>query len=84
MNLKLEIRENTTGQVASDIWNDWEYNTFWWEEGNAACDCNRSLFFLRALGEEEPEDIVCGYGKFSVRLSDAESGEILYNEFEEE
>lgn len=27
-------------------------NYFWWEEGNASCDCNRANFF--GLGEEWP------------------------------
>jgi len=78
MNLKLEIKRNSDGKIATDIWPDWDYNTYWWEEGNAACDCNREIFFLSALNEEEPEESDCGRGKYSVRITDAE--EVLYDE----
>lgn len=82
MNLKLEVRCNSTMKMVVDVWSDWSYNTYWWEEGNAACDCNRSLFFSRALGLEDNEDIICSQGKYSVRLSDADTGETLYDELE--
>lgn len=80
MNLKLEIRRNADGVVATDIWKDWDYNTYWWEDGNASCDCNRELFFLRARNEDDSEDTECGDKRFSVRLSDADTGEVLYDE----
>ena len=80
MNLKLEIRRNSDGVIATDIWPDWECNTYWWEDGNASCDCNRELFFLRAIGEDEPIDTECGDDRFSVRLSDADTGLVLYDE----
>jgi len=80
MNLKLEIRRNVDGVIATDIWPGFNYNTYWWEDGNASCDCNRELFFLRARKEDEPEDTRCGTGRFSVRLSDADTGELLYDE----
>lgn len=81
MNLKLEIRCNATLQVVTDVWKDWDYNTYWWEEGNSACDCNRSLFFARALGLPEPEETLCSDERYSVRLSDNDTKEILYDEF---
>lgn len=80
MNLRLEIRRNADGVVATDVWEDWDYNTYWWEEGNASCDCNRELFFLRARNEDDSEDTECGDERFSVRLSDADTGEVLYDE----
>lgn len=82
--LKVEVRNNATGELATDIWPDWMYNTYWWEEGNASCDCNRSLFFLRALGRDEADESDCGEGGFSVRLSNADTGEVLYDELEDE
>lgn len=80
MNLKLEIRRNADGMIATDIWSDWEYNTYWWEEGNASCDCNRELFFVRARKEDEPDETECGEDRFSIRLSDADTGKVLYDE----
>ena len=63
-------------------WDNWPHfeNLFWWTGGNASCDCNRSLWFERAQGEDEAE-IECGDGAFSVRLTNADTGELLYNEF---
>ncbi len=83
MNLKLEIRRNADGAVACDVWRDWEWSEFWWVDGNAACDCNRELFFLRALGLNDQDDTECGDGRYSVRLSDADSGDVLLDEFHE-
>lgn len=79
MNLKLEIRRNADGAMATDIWRDWNFNVFWWEEGNAACDCNRGDFFNQALGDMDSDE-PCGDDRYSVRLSDADTGEVLYDE----
>lgn len=36
--------------------NDWEHTVeFLWSEGNYSCNCNRFLFFERALGKTEAE-----------------------------
>lgn len=83
MNLKLEIRRNADGVVTSQVWPDWNFNAFWWEEGNACCDCNREDFFLRAQGvDTNGHESECGDGRYSVRCSDADTGAVLYDEFE--
>ena len=84
MKLKLEIKRVEDGKIATDIWPNFDYSAYWWEDGNAACDCNRQSFFSHALGEDEPEDTPCGDGRFLVRLSDADTAEILYNEFDKD
>lgn len=38
---------------------------YMWAFGNYACDCNRHLFFERALGNE-PDDETCGHGAYEV------------------
>lgn len=81
MNLKLEIRRNADDAIATDVWRNWEYNEFWWAEGNASCDCNRRLFFARARGEDDSEKAECSNGLYSVRCSDADTGVVLYDEF---
>lgn len=81
MNLKLEIRRNADGVTTSQVWRNWSFNVFWWTEGNAACDCNRGDFFLQALGQESDDESECGDGCYSVRCSDADTGKILYDEF---
>lgn len=80
------IRENATGKVVrevdhSDPHTDEDYgiSTYWWSDGNAECDCNRKIFFLRSQGlptegkeldeDGEPIDITpCGSGAFSVLI----------------
>lgn len=81
MTLKLEIRRNADGEMATDIWKDWEWNEYWWKEGNASCDCNRDIFFLSARKEEDTKENECGNVKYSVRCSDNDTGEVLYSEF---
>lgn len=79
--LKIEIRRNKDGVIATDVWPNWKYNEYWWAEGNASCDCNRELFFLSAIHEPEPETLKCSHGGYSVRLSNAGTGAVLYDEF---
>ncbi|MCK9154574.1 MAG: hypothetical protein M0P12_00520 [Paludibacteraceae bacterium] len=82
MVLKLDIKRNSDGVIATDIWPNWTWHEFWWRFGSASCDCNRELFFLRARGEEEePKKLECGESKYYVRCYDNETGEVLYKEF---
>jgi hypothetical protein len=57
---------------------------FNWEDGNYACDCNRFLFFNRAMGIEREEDwdVECTDGKFLVKLKNKKDGKVFYSEFE--
>jgi len=83
-----EIRDNKTGQVRR-YENNYELlgigadkpDAFIWKNGNYACDCNRSLFFLRAGGESEELESDCGEGEFSVRLRNKKTGAVYYDEF---
>jgi hypothetical protein len=81
------VHDNT-----NDDWSDWEHTAvFMWEDGNYSCNCNRFLFFNRALGLSEAEiDAIdpdkdgvlsCGaYEKFRVDWIKNEAGEIIYRE----
>lgn len=80
LNLKIEIKRVADGIVATDVWPDWSFHRFWFEEGNASCDCNRELFFCRALKTAEPDDPECGDCRYLVRCSDSDTGEVLYDE----
>lgn len=84
MKLKVEIRYNPTQEIVTEIWENFPYNQYWWEEGNASCDCNREIFFLRAKKLNYVDDTKCSEGKYSVRLSDADTGELLYTDFNQE
>lgn len=82
IDLKLEIKRNSDGIISESIWKDWQwYNTYWWEEGNASCDCNREDWFNQGLNIDTEEDSKCGHGKYSVKLYDLTNSEILYDEF---
>lgn len=57
---------------------------FNWKENNFSCDCNRHLFFYRAIGEEleeKEEDDECTEWKYSVKLINPVDGKAYYNEF---
>lgn len=81
----LQVKRNSDN-IARFYGSDWEYERdgsfYIWEDGNYSCDCNRRSFFLRAADEEEPEENACGDGAFSVRLFDAQTGELVYQDGE--
>lgn len=39
---------------------------FWWTDGNASCDCNRSMFFAEVGGEKDPE-AECGNERIELK-----------------
>lgn len=81
MTVKLEIRRKADGQTATTLRPDWTSDiVWWWETGNGSCDCNRELFFCRGRNEDEPDETECGDDRFSVRLTDADTGDVLYDE----
>ena len=81
------IRCNATGEIrereSSIQWfkGDDGPHTFWWSDGNAACDCNRAAFFADMGGEPDP-NVDCSHGLFAVRLKNWKTGEVFYDEFE--
>lgn len=57
------------------------FNTYLWEEGNYACDCNRSLMFWRAKGDPHgADDRRCGDEAFFLRITDPVTGAVLYED----
>lgn len=88
----IEIFDRATGETAAfedcgSIWNDEGYiRDFMWAEGNYACDCNRQLFFERALGRRDPFDneaVKCGEGRYLARATRLDNGEIIFDEIGE-
>lgn len=74
------ITDATTGETATFIEPDWEpISAYMWRDGNYSCDCNRGLFFERAKGGN-PELFAfdCGDVRFSVVITDAATGEVLF------
>ena len=81
--VSVEIRNNITKEIkvveSNTAWLDEDGTIccFWWEDGNGACDCNRGLLF----GDK---DIVCGNELYNIKITNPETNDILYNEFDEE
>jgi hypothetical protein len=59
-------------------WSDTE--DFMWSDGNFGCDCNRQIFFERALGLEPSVDPACGDSAYRVVSVTDEAGKIVYAE----
>ena len=81
MNIKIQIKRVTDGVVAEidKQVDNVDGELFYWQDGNAACDCNRELFFLRTLNLAEDTDNECGNDRFLVRISD--ESKVLHDEF---
>ena len=77
----VHLLETATGRRA--VYRDeyaWrETLEFQWSEGNYGCDCNRSLFFHRALNIDEPEDPACGENAFKVEKIVDLDGKVLFD-----
>lgn len=80
MSVKIEIRRNSDGETVTIETVLHDMTEYMWSEGNYSCDCNRSHYFFEARGLNEPETDECGDYKFSVRLTDTENGEVIYDE----
>lgn len=84
MQVTIYIRKNDSGETRSyedEMTFDDQGSPFYiWEEGNYSCDCNRTAFFMNAADEDDPDDIPCSDGKYSVNIE--ANGEIIYREFE--
>jgi hypothetical protein len=72
----VHITEVATGETRTHRENG-EFQEFLWTEGNYACDCNRALFFARAVGNGDP-NVACSTGRFVVRVVDDQTGQCLY------
>ena len=77
----VRIRDNETGEVVEHHteYGNTDGNTFIWQEGNFACDCNRGQFFCEAKGLDDM-DAPCGDTHFTVLDIKRLSGEVVYSE----
>ena len=85
----VQLRRNDSGEIR--VKRNWmifdpedgeQPNTFMYEEGNYACDCNRHLFFHRANGVEPDDERPCGDTAYSVNLINPKDGRVFYREFD--
>lgn len=81
--IQVVIRDNETGELRLYEHPDFDtevgdaFSPFIWDEGNYGCDCNRYLFFQRAIGADEKDDILCGDTRYSV-LGIFQQGRLVY------
>ena len=56
------------------------FEPYIWEEGNYACDCNRALFFARAVGADEGGAWAakCSDSRYTVKIF--RDGERVYSD----
>lgn len=93
--LEVHLRDTVTGTTGIDTksrgWIDGDevpghVNAFWWEEGNAACDCNRMAFLYDTAGADDPDaeesdGYPCGDGRVVIdRIVRLDTGEVIYSE----
>ena len=57
MSQKLHIKRLSDGVIRPTSWP--QDSRFWWEEGNAGCDCNRAISF------GDPDES-CGESRFEL------------------
>ena len=69
------IHRNSDGATALHRWETTLYDNdpeaadavnFMWGDGNYACDCNRYLFFERAVGRVPSDHYECGDSAYSL------------------
>lgn len=86
--VNVHIRRNSDGEVRVQHWKEYGWDKdnsdFIWSDGNYACDCNRHLFFERAVGKEPDwDDGVnepgCGMKAYNIRIFDMD-GKMLYED----
>lgn len=83
---KVEIVDTITGELVSYIDEAMADDSddllgFMWGDGNYACDCNRANFFADAKGiEHGPTQFPCGDGRYRVKITDLETGNLLYED----
>jgi hypothetical protein len=69
------IRDNESGEVRH-YRNDMAWDGEWvWTDGNYSCDCNRHLFFNRAVGIEPGDEHPCGDTRYTVIYVELPTGE---------
>jgi len=82
---KILMQDTSTGELALCVGDEWSEGypddamQFMYEEGNYSCDCNRHLFFNRALGRPEPEtECSLRENRFHVLAFEVERGSERY------
>ena len=82
MIVTITIRDNETQDTATGESTE-DSALYIWKEGNFSCDCNRQIFFAEWRKEAE-QDVACGQSRYSIEVTDKETQEVIYSEFDED
>lgn len=83
MRYAFEIHDTETNETRqyqdSYDWDDESHMLYMFRDGNYSCDCNRELFFQRAVGEPETDldEVSCGDGRYVIARAMREDGSFL-------
>ncbi len=77
----IHIRRVSDGEVRTITENGRDSWAFAWAEGNQSCDCNRRRYF-EGDDFDDDADNECTETDYIVRIFDANTGEMLYDEWE--
>ncbi len=78
MPYEVHLRDRRTG-VRKIVTLDLQWtNEFWWREGNASCDCNRSLFMY---DHDEELELPCSRGPNIIVVEKiVNDGQVVYSD----
>jgi hypothetical protein len=85
MLVDVHIRNNVDGEThiyKTSETTDLGVLDYGWSDGNYGCDCNRHLFFWRAVGQEPGDDMLCGDERYTVWITRQDTGELVYSDEE--
>jgi hypothetical protein len=75
---KVLLKDNNTGEERWYKYDfEWDHDgadEYMWTDGNYGCDCNRHLFFGRAIGQEPREDYPCGKTRYTAICAELPNG----------
>lgn len=76
----ITIRRNSDGKTVETTCAT-DFSSYWWEHGNGCCDCNRSIFFCEKSGENDEQE-GCTEGRYSVRVVDSATGDLIFSDMD--
>ena len=85
MILKIQIRRNRDGSIATYTeTDDYFASPTVWDWQSYSCDCCRAELFISVRKELADDiDIACGADRFAVRITNTDTGELIFSDFEE-
>jgi hypothetical protein len=80
MGYTVRIMNNITREIRTSDHYNFEFQDYWWEDGNMSCDCNREMVWFRCLDKRSNFnhiDIPCSEHLYSVLDAKLDNGIII-------